>query len=139
MVAKKYKCTRCESILPKSGFWYNKTRKKIDQPCKDCRNEQKRIRRKEMRLNGKFCKSELETSYRMKGLPDDLIEIMLTKILINRELEKKAVPQVTGNNDIMVMYCPTCTKFEKINMPIPLDDLVEITTYFGKIHEECKN
>lgn len=134
----KIKCTRCKKHLDKDMYFFNKKRSKVDQPCKSCRAGSKRLRRLEMKINGKFHKSELEKSYRLKGVPDELIEVIVAKILLNREIDKSISPQATGNDKNVVLYCPNCCEVEVLDNPILLDDMVSIINHFKQVHGKCQ-
>jgi len=134
----KIKCTKCGEEKTRDNFWFDERRKSYQTPCKDCRNQQKRMRRREQKINGRFTKSELEKDYRLKDLPKDLIELISTKIILDRELSKKDKVKLTGNDNLIVIFCPVCGGVEILKTPICLDDLIEIGTLFEKQHERCR-
>lgn len=131
-------CTKCGEKKPKDNFWFDKRRNKYQTPCKQCRNEHKRMRRREAHINGRFTKSELEKSYRLKGIPSEFIDVITANILLGRELQKVKEIKITGNNKLILIYCPVCSEVELIKAPVTLKDLIELGKLFENQHERCR-
>lgn len=132
-------CSRCHQDKPISGFWWNKDREKVDQPCKDCRNSQKRLRRAEMKSNNRFSKSELDKSYRLKGFDGDLREALVSKILLERTIKRVTSPHILTVDGALILVCPHCEAEEVAQVPIELEELVNLTNKFLALHgNTCK-
>lgn len=132
------KCTRCNEVKNTYEFWYNNKRKQFDRPCKDCRNKQKRLRRKEMFINNKFYESELKSHYKLKNLPNDLKNVIIANLILDREIRKKQSIQITCNNECILIYCPMCVNHEVLKIPILFDDLIKLSKLYKIAHERCK-
>ena len=131
-------CTKCKEIKPLSEYWFDNRRDKHQTPCKDCRNLYKRMRRREMYINGRFSKNDINKSLRLKGLPNDIIEVVKANILLNREIDKLKEVQVTGNEEAIIIYCPLCGDNEVLKSPVKVNHLNEIGELFNKRHYECR-
>ena len=135
---KTIQCTKCKDHKTLDNYWYDKRRNKHQTPCKECRNMYKRMRRREMYINGRFSKNDINKSLRLKGLPTDIIEVVKANILLNREIDKIKEVQVTGNKDAIVVYCPLCGDNEVLKSPVKIEHLSEIGYLFNKRHYECR-
>lgn len=135
---KKIKCTQCGENKSDNNYWFDKRRNKHQTPCKECRNINKKIRRKEMFINNRFTKSELDKSYRLKGVPEEIREVVVANIMLNREIEKTKDIQITANGKYTVLYCPICGECEILEMPINVKDFFIIGDLFEKSHDKCR-
>lgn len=131
-------CTKCAIEKPLSSFWYDKRRMKYQTPCIDCRNKQKRMRRREKYINCKFSKSELEKNYRLKGVANELISVILDNILLNREIDRSNKTRLKQIDDKLVMFCPVCMDIELLTLPICIDELSSLGHLFQENHYECR-
>ncbi len=134
----KIKCTQCGENKPLDEYWFDKRRGKHQTPCKECRNINKRMRRKEMFINNKFTKSELDKSYRLKGIPEEIRDVVVANIMLNREIEKTKDIQITSNKKHTVLYCPLCGECESLETPINIKDFFIIGDLFEKGHAKCR-
>lgn len=134
----KIECTQCGENKTVDNYWFDKRRNKHQTPCKECRNLNKKMRRKEMFINNKFTKSELDKSYRLKGIPEEIREVVVANIMLNREIEKTKDVQITGNGDVSVIYCPICAESEALETPINLKEFFKLGDLFEKSHAKCR-
>lgn len=132
------KCTRCSEFKSESEFWFNSSRNKVDQPCKCCRNEQKRLRRSIDYQNNKLSKSEIEKSLRLKNYSEILREVILNNIFLKREIEKSSSPLVAVDSENLVIFCPICGHSENGKIPFPVSKIDELKKLFNTTHgDKC--
>jgi hypothetical protein len=121
-------------------FWFNKKRNRFDTPCKDCRNQQKKIRRITNRQNGFFLKSEITHAYRTKGFSKSFVDAYKQHLLLVRELKESKEISITQIEEKLVLFCPICCEFEVVKNTmnrIHLKRFLELINVFEKRHEKC--
>lgn len=132
-------CSRCKEEKNQDDFWFNSSRGKIDQPCKDCRNHAKRLKRKNDFINIRLTPSELDSSYRLKGFPDDIREVLINKITLNRTINIVSEPHLISNSEMIILYCPICGFTSKLNAPAPLEGILNMHNLYLLNHgNTCK-
>lgn len=133
-------CTRCGVLKLDSDFWFNKSRNRLDTPCKECRNQQKKIRRISNIENSILSESIIKNAYRVKGLPTSFIEAYKQFLLLSRKLKESKDIKITQIENMLVIMCPVCGEFEciqtKTNL-IQFKRFLDLTNEFQKRHEKC--
>lgn len=132
------RCGRCNEVKSKKDFIYDKRRGKHQQPCRDCRNKQKRLRRKENYINSKFNETQINIDYRLEGLPKELKEVLMMNVLIKREIKSSKNIKVTQVNENIVLFCPVCGDLEIVSIPVDFELLIELGNLFKEKHEGCR-
>jgi predicted Fe-S protein YdhL (DUF1289 family) len=132
-------CKRCERDLPENHFWTQKGRNKRQHPCKECRNAQKRLRRKEMYINNRFHPAELIHNYRMKDLSPELVDTMKNVLILKREIRRSMEVLLVGDKTHTVLLCPVCSENEILVLPLSVKELLVLSQEFSKHHGyHCK-
>lgn len=130
-------CTRCNNDKSDEDFWYCKKREKYQTPCKDCRNRQKRAKRKIDYVNGNISTS----NYRLSGYPQSLTEVIKNSLILNRQLKRMDGDfLVTADRDIAIVYCSRCGISRSMKMPCGISELQNLVELTKEIHDDkrCK-
>jgi hypothetical protein len=139
-------CNRCEENKSVDKYWKDNRRKGTDsyyqQPCIDCRNEQKRIKRKldfsnNLITDGKVSYHSIRrycTGLDKKHLNKDFVEFVKQNIILKREIKNQ--------NDLLVfedskLFCRKCLSIVFLPKKCSLIQLEKIINNFKEIHSKC--
>lgn len=132
-------CTKCREDKEESDYFFDKRRGKVRMPCKDCSNLQKRMRRKERFLNNQLVRSEIDHNYRLKDFPEEFRLFATETLFLHREIIKKTEPIFAMfSDDNMLLCCKYCGTVEKVQYPIPVERLSNLSKEFNELHTLCK-
>lgn len=127
-------CNKCKQEKEESEFWFDKRRNSVKKPCKACSNAQKRYKRSLNYLQNKVTKSDIITKYGGEGLPEDALDFIASSILLNRTLKSVQKPLLKNFDNFAILFCPSCGKFDKIDLPCDLERMITIMDRFNQLH-----
>jgi hypothetical protein len=131
---KLYFCRKCNQHKEESEFWFDKRRGTVRTPCKGCSNKQKRHVRGLNYLQNKVSRTDILNHYASQGLPDAAIEFFTDLVLLNRTIKDTQKPMIKNIDNFAFAFCPTCGKFEKIELPCEIERLTKFLISYTEIH-----
>jgi len=127
-------CNKCKQDKEESEFWFDKRRGIPHKPCKECANKQKRYRRTLNYVQGCLTKSDLVYHYHTEGLPEEAVDFISSSILLNRAIKSAQKPLIKNFDKFVILFCPSCGKFDKIDLPCDLERMVQVMDRFNQLH-----
>jgi hypothetical protein len=139
-------CNRCKLEKELNKYWTDSRRKDTDfyhqQPCIDCRNEQRKIKRKIDFSNnyissGKISYNSIRrycTGLKKDYITDDLIDFVRQNIFLKRELNKKKEKLLYEKEKL---FCRNCNSIVFLPKESTIFNIEKIIFDFKKIHEKC--
>lgn len=130
-------CERCQEHKPESEFWFDNLRGKIQKPCKDCRNKQKRNRRLVNRANGLGEYHDVKHWKDIDEIPTNIVEVKKDIAALNHKIRNASNVVVEGQFDRIVIYCTACSNVKTLPKMITGAELVNLIEKYSQVHELC--
>ena len=127
-------CTKCGISKNKSDFWFDKRRKKVRKPCRECSSRRNSLTNKVRYANSLITRSDILNHYKAKGLSEEILLFFTDLVLLNRTIKKMEKPLVKSDGISTHIFCPICGDYESIELPCALTNLVDISTIFTELH-----
>lgn len=135
MTDKLIPCTRCGIEKPVEGYWFDKRRNNVRQPCRVCSCRKLSLEARLRYANAVIKRSDVVNHYNQKGYPDEVVAVFADLILLNREIKNKLLPMVKCVDDINYLFCPSCGEAKRVQLPCELVTFANIANKFIEIHK----
>ena len=137
-------CNKCKEDKPLSGYQKDYRREGLpsfhQQPCADCRNAQKRLKRRIDIGSGYLPDSVFSSSFIRRGtnltpfhVDRPVLDVYKAKFVLDREIGSVGIPHYTGDT----IFCTYCESLVYLPKECSVQDLIDILCEFNKQHIDC--
>lgn len=138
-------CNKCN--LEKNVSEYQKDKRRLNtksyyqQPCKDCRNNQKKMKRKidyyqNFLSNGTIKHGFIKrhcTNLKSENINEKFVELVREHIFLKRELKRDHKTYYSNG----MLFCNVCNSIVVIRDEITIDAIIVIVDTFKKLHHHA--